>query len=284
MKTKYLSAALLALITGTACADDWPQWQGPDRNAVSKEKGLLQEWPENGPPLAWRAEGLGGGDSIPAVADGRLFGMSIRDGKEIVWALSERDGKELWVSPLGDAVQQRVPQSKEGPACTPSVSGDRLFVIGMGGTIACLNTADGAIVWRRSFTDDFGGTVPAWSYRESPLVDGDRVICTPGGSDALIVALDKRDGKTIWKSRLHATSEQPAGNDAPRPVAQRPGQNEAERPGRPETSPRPPAGNDGAPQIEGTKDQALFLSERWGMTAFTWKLPTGKYRAMLYFA
>src|SRR5213080_663802 len=101
-----------------ARADDWPQWQGPDRNAVSKEKGLLQEWPKDGPPLAWKATGLGGGDSAPSVAAGRIFGMSNRGDDEVVWALSEADGKELWVTRLGPAFQQRVPQSKEGPSCT----------------------------------------------------------------------------------------------------------------------------------------------------------------------
>src|SRR6187200_1167489 len=78
---------------------DWPQWQGPDRNAISKEKGLLQQWPKEGPPIAWRSRGLGGGDSAPAVAGGKIFGMSNRDNKEVVWALSESDGKEVWVIP-----------------------------------------------------------------------------------------------------------------------------------------------------------------------------------------
>jgi alcohol dehydrogenase (cytochrome c) len=119
-----LLCVLFALPAMTAIADDWPQWQGPDRNAVSREKGLLQEWPENGPALAWRVDGLGGGDSAPAVADGKLYGLSNRDGKEIVWALSEADGKEVWVTALGDAVEQGVHQSKEGPG------GTRLFCAG----------------------------------------------------------------------------------------------------------------------------------------------------------
>lgn len=282
---RYLTVALIVVsfAAGTQAAD-WPQWQGPDRNAVSRETGLLQQWPESGPPLAWKVVGLGGGDSIPAVAGGRLFGMSNRDGKEIVWALSERDGKEIWTASLGYAVEQRVPQSKEGPACTPSVDGDRLYVIGMGGTVACLSTNDGSIIWRRSFTEDFGGSVPAWSYRESPLIDGDRLVCTPGGADALIVALDKRDGKTIWKSRMPGSPAQPAGNDTRGSVARRPDQTSSGRPARQEPPARTPAGNDGAPQIEGTKDQALFLSEHWGMTAFSRKVPNGKYLAKLYFA
>jgi outer membrane protein assembly factor BamB len=182
---------------------DWPQWQGPDRTGVSKETGLLKEWPEGGPPLAWKVKDLGGGYSAPSVAAGRVFGMSNRGNDEVVWALDEKDGKELWATRLGAAYTgQRMPQGREGPGCTPTVDGERLYVIGKGGDLACLQVKDGKILWRKSFTADFGGRVPTWSYNESPLVDGDKVICTPGGPDATLVALDKLTGKTIWKSKV----------------------------------------------------------------------------------
>jgi outer membrane protein assembly factor BamB len=180
---------------------DWPQWQGPDRNAVSRERGLLQEWAKDGPPLAWKVKELGGGDSAPSVAAGRIFGMSNRGEDEVVWALSEKDGKELWVTRLGSAFPQRMPQSREGPGCTPTVDGERLYVLGMGGDLACLQARDGKVLWQRSLTREFGGSVPRWSYRESPLVDGAKVICTPGGK-ATLAALDKLTGKTIWKSQV----------------------------------------------------------------------------------
>ena len=199
--------ALAAMVVSTfatpaARAADWPQWQGPDRNAVSKETGLLKQWPKDGPPLAWRINGIGGGDGAPSIAKGRIYGMSNRGSDEVVWALNESDGKEIWVRGLGPAFQQDVPQSKDGPGCTPTVDGDRLYVLGLGGDLACLQASDGKILWRRSFTSDFGGRLPMWSYRESPLVDGDQVICTPGGEDATIVALNKLTGETIWKSKV----------------------------------------------------------------------------------
>jgi len=201
----------LVLTSATASAGspesfDWPQWQGPDRNAISKERGLLKEWPKDGPPLAWKIKGLGGGDSAPSVAAGRIFGMSNRGDDEVVWALSEKDGKELWVTRLGPAFKQQPPQGKEGPACTPTVDGERLYVEGSGGDVACLQVNDGKIIWQRSLTRDLGGRVPMWSYRESLLVDGDKVICTPGGQDAMLAALDKLTGKTIWKSQVPGTS------------------------------------------------------------------------------
>jgi outer membrane protein assembly factor BamB len=199
---RYAWCLALAVPAVTAVADDWPQWQGPGRTAVSKETGLLQEWSKDGPPLAWTAKGLGGGDSAPSVAGGKLFGMGARGGDEVVWALSEADGKELWATRLGPAVQQRMPQSKEGPGCTPTVDGERLYALGMGGDLACLQAKDGKVVWQLSLPKEFGGSVPTWSYRESPLIDGDKLICTPGGPDAMIVALDKLTGKTVWKSKV----------------------------------------------------------------------------------
>lgn len=208
-------ASLQATWLCNATALDWPQWQGPDRNAISKETGLLQEWPEGGPRLAWRTEGLGGGDSAPAIAEGRIYLMGTNGDEEVVRALSEKDGKEIWSRPLGGKYQQRMPQSQEGPGGTPTVDGDRVYVIDMAGDLSCLQTKDGEIVWQRSLTKDFGGQVPMWSYRESPLVDGDKLICTPGGPDALLVALNKANGETIWKSKLPDSA--PAGGDAPRP-------------------------------------------------------------------
>jgi outer membrane protein assembly factor BamB len=181
---------------------DWPQWQGPDRNAISKETRLLKEWPKDGPPLAWKLKGLGGGDSAPSIAAGRIFGMSNRGDDEVVWALSEAEGKSLWVTRLGPAFKQQMPQGQEGPGCTPTVDGERLYVLGLGGDLACLQVQDGKIVWQLSLQLDFGGRVPTWSYRESPLVDGDKVICTPGGEGTTLVALDKLTGKTIWKSQV----------------------------------------------------------------------------------
>ncbi|MEW4562433.1 PQQ-binding-like beta-propeller repeat protein [Bremerella sp. JC770] len=203
-----LSVAVLGLST-SLMANDWPQWQGLNRDAVSQESGLMKTWPSGGPELAWRVTELGGGDSTPSIADGRIFGMSNRGEDEVVWALSEKDGKELWVTKLGAAYQQDMPQSKEGPGSTPTVDGKLLYVMGMAGNVACLNVEDGELVWQRDLKEDFGGTIPRWSYRESPLIDGDKVIFTPGGNKATIVALDKQTGKTLWQTKTHEEAAQP---------------------------------------------------------------------------
>src|SRR5687767_10684988 len=128
-----LTAFGLGFSFGTAArAGDWPQWQGPDRNSVSKETGLLKEWPKDGPPLAWRIKGLGGGYGAPAVAGGRIYGMGGRGNDQVVWCVAEADGKELWAVPLGPAVRQGMRQGIEGPGCTPTIDGDRLYVVGQG--------------------------------------------------------------------------------------------------------------------------------------------------------
>lgn len=127
--------------------------------------------------------------------------MSHRGEDEVVWALSEADGKELWVARLGPVYRQPFHQAMEGPGCTPTVDGDRLYVIGLDGKLVCLQAADGKVVWQKSLVADFGGTIPAWSYRESPLIDGDKVICTPGAPEAMLAALDKKTGATVWRAR-----------------------------------------------------------------------------------
>jgi outer membrane protein assembly factor BamB len=177
---------------------DWPQWQGPDRTAMSKETGLLKEWPKDGPPLAWKAKGIGGGYSTPSVAAGRIFGMGYRDNDEVVWALDEKDGKELWSTVIATA-DKRIGY-KEGSRCTPTVDGDLVYALGTGGDLVCLGVKDGKEVWHKNFPKDFGGRMMSgWGYSESPLIDGDKLICTPGGKDATLVALDKKTGETVWK-------------------------------------------------------------------------------------
>lgn len=217
---RYASSIVLILLSASAFAGppesfDWPQWQGPDRNAVSKQRGLLKQWTEDGPPLAWRIEGLGDGYSAPSIAAGRIYGMSNRGDDEVVWALSEADGKGLWVTRLGPACREGGPQGNEGPGCTPTVDGDRLYVLGSGGALGCLQAQDGKIIWRRSLVDDFGGRRPMWRYNESPLIDGEKVICTPGGEDVTLVAVDKLTGKLIWKSKVPDGDDAASGGGAP---------------------------------------------------------------------
>jgi outer membrane protein assembly factor BamB len=181
---------------------DWPQFHGPARDSICREKGLLQAWPEGGPELLWTLKGLGRGYSTISIADGRLFTMGDRpdaSGSEmqfvIVFDLGSR--KELWATPAGP------PHTDGGPRCTPTVEGPLLYAIGTDGDLVCLETESGNVRWRKSFVDDFEGKfMSVWKFSESPLVDGDRLICTPGGPEAMMVALNKHTGELIWKCAL----------------------------------------------------------------------------------
>jgi outer membrane protein assembly factor BamB len=180
---------------------DWPQWRGLDRTAVSRETGLLKAWPPEGPPLVWKAKGLGGGYSAPSVAAGRVFGMSARKDQEVVWALEEATGKELWCTPIAARVTNV--SRNEGPRCTPTVDGSRLYALGVNGDLVCLDTATGKECWRKNLVKDFGGQMMSnWGYSESPLVDGDKLVCTPGGKEATLVALAKKTGATVWRAQV----------------------------------------------------------------------------------
>ena len=198
MNTKALSVAvaLLVSIVAIQAASDWPQWQGPDRTGVSKETGLLKQWPSSGPPVVWTAGGLGTGYGSMAVAGDRVYVQGARNRSSAVIAINRADGKEAWSKALGRTENN---DQGPGPRGTPTVDGERLYVLSEAGDLYCLKI-DGTEVWHRNILSDFRGHQLRWLISESPLVDGDAVVVAPGGSGAGIVKLDKMTGKTIWTS------------------------------------------------------------------------------------
>ncbi|MGC4044555.1 MAG: PQQ-binding-like beta-propeller repeat protein [Armatimonas sp.] len=193
-------AVATVLATTLAWAEDSPQFRGADRTGLSKETGLLKTWPEGGPKLLWTSRNLGEGHATPSVARGKIFGMGLREEGEYVWALDEKTGKELWSTKIADGRQLDGQQGGNGSRCTPTIDGQNLYAMGVGGDLVCLSVADGKLLWQKSMVKDFGGNVPTWGYSESPLIDGDKVVVTPGGNGAAMVALKKQTGDTIWKS------------------------------------------------------------------------------------
>ena len=178
-----------------ARADDWPQWRGPRRDAVSEEKGLLQSWPAGGPKVAWQASGLGTGYSSVVVGRGRLLTMGRKESDVVVTALDAATGKPMWTRKIGETSRH--------PCSTPTLDGDHLYALDPDGELVCLQVATGEVVWQTSFIDNFAGRMMSGrGYGESPLIDGERLICTPGGADAALVALDKLTGNVVWKAKL----------------------------------------------------------------------------------
>lgn len=181
------------------CAEDWPQWRGIHRDGKSPETGLLKTWPEGGPKLLWTTRELGGGYTTPSVADGRVYGMGYLAEKEVVWALDAETGKEVWSTPTAPA-NLKVGYS-EGPRCTPTVDGDHLYTLGAGGNLVSLDRNTGKVLWQKELVEDFGGKMMSgWGFSESPLVDGDRLVCTPGGSQGTMLALNKLTGEKLWQT------------------------------------------------------------------------------------
>jgi hypothetical protein len=185
----------LAVCAGMAAvqAADWPQWQGPDRTRSSKETGLLQEWPAAGPPVVWTSTGLGTGYGSMAVAGDRVYLQAAVGRNSGVVALNRADGKPVWAKGVGAALGN---DQGNGPRSTPTVDGDRLYVLTENGDLACLGLA-GNILWQRNVVRDFRGRQLRWMISESPLVDGAHVVVSPGGPGAGMVKLDKMTGATV---------------------------------------------------------------------------------------
>ena len=176
---------------------DWPQWRGTNRNGLSPETGLLKQWPSTGPKSLWAISGLGEGFGSMAIVGDRIYVQGTRGEASVIFALNRADGKTVWSTALGPKGDER---RGNGPRATPTTDGDRLYVLTESGDLACLRARDGSAVWRKNILKDFGGSNPGWLISESPLVDGNKLIVSPGGRDAGIVALDKMSGQTIWKT------------------------------------------------------------------------------------
>ena len=209
MRRAVLVVAALCLLQSAGLgADDWPQWRGPDRSAEWRETGIVETFPDDGLTVKWRVP-VNGGFSGPVVADGRVFVLDYRedegsrtmDGRERVLAIDEETGEILWTHDWPTTYRTIIGKYATGPRATPAVDGDRVYLVGAGGMILCLDTVTGEVVWQIDTIAEYGTTVPVYGISSSPLVDGDRVISVVGGEpDALVVAFDKRTGAEVWRS------------------------------------------------------------------------------------
>jgi len=198
-----LAAALLGLLSAlpaSSQAADWPQWRGPHRDGLSSETGLRREWPDEGPPLVWRATGLGLGYASVAVSGDQIFTAGDRGTENFVMALNRADGKQAWAAKLG---KSGAPGwgNFAGVRGTPTVDGGQVFALGQFGDLGAFEAATGKPLWHRHLVDDFGGKRPEWGFAESPLVDGKQVVVTPGGPKGAIVALNRQTGELLWQTQ-----------------------------------------------------------------------------------
>lgn len=200
MKRLLVVVFLLAVaVSASAQANaTWPQWRGPNRDGVSKETGLLKQWPADGPALVWKAAGAGSGYSSFSIANGRLYTMGLRGDREFVMAFDTATGKEAWATAHGGKFEN---DRGNGPRGTPTVDGDRIYALGGNGDLSALEARTGKLIWSKNVLKEFGGSQIRWGISESPLVVGNKVLVNAGGPNASVVALNKNDGSVIWKSQ-----------------------------------------------------------------------------------
>lgn len=180
-----------------ASAGDWPRWRGSDFSDISTETGLLKKWPDNGPKKLWSTEDAGLGYSGYSVAKGVLYTMGLKEDMELLLAFDAETGKPKWSTLVGPILKNKW---GDGPRSTPTVDGDRVYAMSGQGYLICVNAGDGTSVWSAEMKT-FGGKIPGWGYTESVLVDGDKVICMPGGEKGSLVALNKNTGEKIWQTQ-----------------------------------------------------------------------------------
>ncbi|MFP6762485.1 MAG: PQQ-binding-like beta-propeller repeat protein [Planctomycetaceae bacterium] len=185
-------------------SNDWPQYRGPNRDNRSPARGLTTDWGSRGPETAWLATGLGEGYSSVALAHGMIYSMGNIGQDEMVLALDARTGNRVWATRSGNGFRQG---AGNGPRGTPTVDGDHLYALGANGDLVCLEARNGRTVWQKNILREFGGRNIQWGISESVLVDGDRVICTPGGSSGTMVALNRLTGRTIWAARVQGNPQ-----------------------------------------------------------------------------
>ncbi|MBN1996384.1 PQQ-like beta-propeller repeat protein [candidate division KSB1 bacterium] len=193
--SKFLFFMGLSISTITTAAD-WPQFRGPYRNGISNETNLLSQWPKNGPVQLWEYKKLGEGYSSASIAGGMVYTTGKVDSVEILFAF-EIDGELKWKSVFGEPWNQSFPESRT----TPTVDGDRVYVISGRGKVACFETPSGKQIWAEDVFEYYGGDFHRWGIAESPLIVDHKVVCTPGGTKATMVALDKLSGKTVWATK-----------------------------------------------------------------------------------
>lgn len=196
MRNAILATVISTSLLALAHADDWPQWQGKDRTGLSPEKGLLKKWPDGGPKRAWLFDDAGIGYSGFSIVGGKLYTMGVKDDAEQLICVDAKTGKQLWSTELGPVYSNKW---GDGPRCTPTVADGKIYALSAGGNLGCFDAA-GKKLWTKSLTKDLGGEVQGWGYTESVLVDGGKVICTPGGKKGTLAALDAKTGDVVWQT------------------------------------------------------------------------------------
>ncbi len=198
---KFILLSVFMMVSVSLLAQTIDQWRGPKRDGLYNETNLLKQWPPEGPKLLWKADSVGNGFSSPIITAERIYLPGEKDSTGYIFAF-DRSGKLLWKADMGPEWTVNFP----GPRCTPAVVGDLLYYLSSMGKLHCLDARTGATKWSTDYIKDLHGVNLRFGYTESPLIEGDRIYCSPGGPDTNVVALNRFDGKLIWKSKAMGDS------------------------------------------------------------------------------
>jgi outer membrane protein assembly factor BamB len=211
MVTLFCCLAFIGSSPSRVCGEDWPQWMGPHRDGVWRERGILRQFPDGGPRVLWRVA-IEGGYAGPAVAEGRVFvtdyaapGDRTPDpgrrnelrGAERVLCLDARSGAQLWKFEYPCDYKISYPA---GPRATPLVHEGKVYTLGAEGDLHCLRAENGEVLWSRSLKKDYDVATPIWGFTGHPLINGERLICLVGGQGSVVVAFHKETGEELWRS------------------------------------------------------------------------------------
>lgn len=232
MKLSQLVGAMVLCVGSAGMvvqADDWPQWMGPNRDGVWHETGIVDKFPEGGPPVRWRVK-IGGGYAGPAVVGGRVyvtdkqlpqgteeaadpFKRGRTPASERILCLDDKDGSVIWKHEYECPYTVSYPA---GPRTTPVVMDGRLYTLGSEGHLFCLDAEKGTVIWSKEIKVEYNhAQSPVWGYSSNLLLDGDRLICLVGGKGTAVVAFNKDTGKEVWRA---LDSEGPHGPGYSSPV------------------------------------------------------------------
>lgn len=190
-------AALIAVVL-PSYATDATQFRGPNRDGIFEATGLLKAWPETGPPLLWTAEGLGEGYASATCAGGSIYVPGMTGDREGHLFVLDEDGNHLWNIAYGE---ETLDKFAPGSRSTVTIEDNRAYLVSGMGVVNCIDIEKRDIVWQVDMLKRFDGKMITWSIAESPLIYKDTLICTPGGPDASLAALDKMTGETVWSSK-----------------------------------------------------------------------------------
>ena len=199
-RTTVVSVLIVATAWAAVQAGDCPRFRGPAGDGTFSETGLLKQWPEGGPKLAWTAKGLGQGYSSATVANGTVYVTGMDDQKQGYLFAFGLDGSPKWKTAYGPELDKRGP-AVAGTRGTPTIDGDRVFLVTGLGKVITFDAAKGQVLKTVDLLERFGAKQAQFGFAESVLVDGQKVICTPGGPDASLAALDRNTGEVLWQTK-----------------------------------------------------------------------------------